>query len=237
MYTLPNYIDNAGVTLYAKWAINTFTLTYTAGENGSITGTTPQTVYYNASGSAVTAVPAANYHFVDWSDSPTANPRTDTAVASDISVTANFAIDTHTVTFNSNGGSAVSPITDVNYGATVTLPSVPTKTGYTFAGWFSDDTTFAVPFLESTAVTDTITIYAKWTADTYTVTFDANGNTGGTKPSDQTKTHDVTLVLAANTGTLVKTGYTFAGWNTLANGLGTSYAAGANCFRNTHLAD
>ena len=66
------------------------------------------------------------------------------------------------------------------------------------------------------------------TATSYTVTFDANGSTGGTKPSDQTKTHDVTLVLAANTGTLVKTGYTFAGWNTAADASGTSYAEGAN---------
>ena len=63
---------------------------------------------------------------------------------------------------------------------------------------------------------------------TYTVTYDANGSTGGTKPADQTKTHDVTLVLATNSGNLVKTGYTFSGWNTLANGTGIDYSVGAN---------
>lgn len=64
--------------------------------------------------------------------------------------------------------------------------------------------------------------------ETYTVTYDGNTNTSGTAPSAQTKTEDVTLVLRTNTGTLAKTGYTFDGWNTAANGSGTSYAVGAN---------
>jgi len=63
---------------------------------------------------------------------------------------------------------------------------------------------------------------------TYTITYDGNSNTGGTAPSPQTKTNDVALTLASNTGNLVRTGYTFAGWNTAANGLGTDYAAGAS---------
>jgi len=67
----------------------------------------------------------------------------------------------------------------------------------------------------------------------YTVTYDANGSTDGTKPDDQTKTYDVTLVLASNSGTLIKTGHAFAGWNTLANGTGTDYAEGANYTANT----
>ena len=75
----------------ANFAINTYTLTYTAGANGGITGTTPQTVNHGASGTAVTAVPTSGYHFVNWSDASTANPRTDTNVTANISVTANFA--------------------------------------------------------------------------------------------------------------------------------------------------
>jgi len=64
--------------------------------------------------------------------------------------------------------------------------------------------------------------------NTYTITYDANGATSGTVPSNQTKTQDVTLVLSTNVGTLAKTGYTFSGWNTTTNGSGTSYAEGAN---------
>ena len=71
----------------------THTLTYTAGAHGSITGTTSQTVNDGNSGSAVTAVADAGYHFLNWSDASTTNPRTDTNVTGDITVTANFAID------------------------------------------------------------------------------------------------------------------------------------------------
>jgi len=79
------------------------TLTYTAGTNGSISGTSPQTVNYGASGAMVTAVADTDYHFVNWSDGSTANPRTDVNVTSNISVTANFAI-TLNLTWDANAG-------------------------------------------------------------------------------------------------------------------------------------
>jgi uncharacterized repeat protein (TIGR02543 family) len=59
------------------------------------------------------------------------------------------------------------------------------------------------------------------------VTYDANGADSGTAPAAQTKTQGVDLTLAANTGNLAKTGHTFAGWNTAADGSGTDYAKGA----------
>jgi uncharacterized repeat protein (TIGR02543 family) len=59
------------------------------------------------------------------------------------------------------------------------------------------------------------------------VTYDGNGNTSGTVPASQLETIGFSVTLATNSGTLVKTGNTFAGWNTLANGTGTSYAEGA----------
>jgi len=82
----------ADVTVYAKWTINTFTLTYTAGAHGSVTGTSPQTVDYNTSGSEVTAVADANYYFVSWSDGVLTAARTDANVQADKSVTASFAL-------------------------------------------------------------------------------------------------------------------------------------------------
>lgn len=66
------------------------------------------------------------------------------------------------------------------------------------------------------------------TANSYAVAYNDNGSTSGTKPNNQVKAHDSNLVLAANSGGLVKTGYTFSGWNTSADGTGISYAAGAN---------
>ena len=79
----------ANGTLAVAW--NSYLLTYTAGANGTISGTSPQSVNYGASGSTVTAVPATNYYFAGWSDGSTANPRTDAAVTNSLSVTANFA--------------------------------------------------------------------------------------------------------------------------------------------------
>jgi uncharacterized repeat protein (TIGR02543 family) len=88
----------ANTTLYAKWALaSTYTLTYNADANGTITGTTPQTVYAGGNGTAVTAKPNTGYQFVKWSDNSTANPRTDSNVISNINVTASFELSTDTI--------------------------------------------------------------------------------------------------------------------------------------------
>jgi uncharacterized repeat protein (TIGR02543 family) len=71
-----------------------------------------------------------------------------------------------------------------------------------------------------------VTLYAKWTANsTFTVTYLGNGNTGGSIPIDSTNYEQgQTVTVMGNTGNLVKTGYAFAGWNTQADGSGTTYA-------------
>ena len=78
-------------TAVVNYALKSFTLKYSAGAGGSLTGNTNQTVLYGESGTAVTAVPATGYHFVQWSDGSTANPRTDTSVTANVDVTATFA--------------------------------------------------------------------------------------------------------------------------------------------------
>ena len=75
-------------TISASFAIDTYTLTYTPGAHGTISGASPQTVNWGASGSTVTAVPATGYHFVTWSDGLTTASRTDSSVTADLSVTA-----------------------------------------------------------------------------------------------------------------------------------------------------
>jgi uncharacterized repeat protein (TIGR02543 family) len=72
------------------------------------------------------------------------------------------------------------------------------------------------------------TVNVTYTAATYTVTYNANGGTGAASPASQNKTHDINLTPLATQGTLARTGYTFAGWNTAANGTGTDYPAGAS---------
>jgi uncharacterized repeat protein (TIGR02543 family) len=71
---------------------------------------------------------------------------------------------TYTVTFETNGGSSVLPISGIASGATVTLPQNPTKDAYRFDGWFQDNGTFLNEFTASTVVIADIKVYAKWTS-------------------------------------------------------------------------
>ena len=81
--------------------------------------------------------------------------------------------------------------------------------------------------VKSTVYYDTTVIQTLVVAP-HTIAYDGNGNTGGSVPTDSNKyTAGVTVIVLGNTGNLVKTGYTFTGWNTVANGSGTNYTAGA----------
>jgi thermitase len=121
-------------------AVDTYTLTYTAGANGTIRGTSQQTVTSGASGTAVTAVPNTGYHFTSWSDGWPTAARTDTNVTANKSVTANFAIDapsTYTLTYTAGAGgtiSGTSPQT-VNSGASGTQVTAVPNTGFHFVNW------------------------------------------------------------------------------------------------------
>ena len=98
----------ANVSVTANFAINTYTLTYTAGANGSISGTSPQTVNHGTNGTPVTAVPDTGYHFVDWSDGLLTAARADTNVTANVSVTANFAINTYTLTYTAGPNGSIT---------------------------------------------------------------------------------------------------------------------------------
>ena len=137
------------------------------------------------------------------------------------------------------------------HAAEVTLPT-PTREGYSFLGW-AESSTEASGVTGSYTPSADVTLYAIWEADTYTVSYDANGGTGA--PEAQTKTHDVALTLSsstptradeaagnysvtldlndgsANTSSLTAartTSFSFASWDTAQNGGGTSYAPGAS---------
>ena len=143
----------------------------------------------------------------------------------------------YAVTYDGNGntgGTAPTDSTSYETGQTVTVldnTGALVKTGNAFAGWNTladgSGTTYTVgqTFAMGSA---NVTLYAKWTTNpTYTVTYDGNGNTGGTAPTDSTNYETgQTVTVLDNTGALVKAGSTFAGWNTEAGGGGTTYTAG-----------
>jgi uncharacterized repeat protein (TIGR02543 family) len=155
-----NVTDNISVT--ANFAIDTFTLSYTAGPNGTISGDTTQTVAIWADGSAVTAIADTGYQFVSWSDGSIDNPRTDYEVTSDIDVMANFAF-LYTVSFNSQDGSTVTDQL-VASGGMVDYPVAPTKAGLYFAGWYKEATCDNIWHTRTDLISSNTTLYAKWNA-------------------------------------------------------------------------
>ena len=91
-------------------------------------------------------------------------------IKTDITLEAKWSDIVYTVTFDTDGGSTVNPIT-VKHGGTIILPDDPTKDGFTFAGWYLED---GSQFTSTTTIDSNITVKAKWTLNSYKVTFNTN---------------------------------------------------------------
>ncbi len=193
-------IDDATVTLYAVWEPKTYTVTFNS--NG---GSTVAAVEVNY-GEKVTA-PAAptrdGYKFVGWYVGETEFKFEETNITDNITITAKWVIKTYTVSFNSNGGSAVEAV-KVNHGEKVTAPKAPTKDGYLFAGWYLGETAYDF----NGVVTADVELTAEWTPIEYTISYVLNG---GTNADDAVTTFTVEseeITLLAPT----REGYSFDGW-------------------------
>ena len=132
----------------------------------------------------------------------------DTPVTGDITLTAKWNINKYTVTFNSYGGTPVPPAQKVEYGLTATKPATaPTKTGYTFDGWYLGDEKYDF----SDAVEQNITLYANWEKNIYTVTY-TDGVDGEEVFADQTYRVPFEDTTPAFKGNPTRDGYVFDGW-------------------------
>ena len=131
-----------------------------------------------------------------------------TPVTENITLTAKWNINKYTVTFNSYGGTPVPPAQEVEYGLTAAEPATaPTKTGYTFDGWYLGDEKYDF----SDAVEQNITLYANWEKNIYTVTY-TDGVDGEEVFADQTDRVPFEDTTPAFKGTKTRAGYVFAGW-------------------------
>jgi len=166
-YTFTNVTTD--FTISASFALNSYTLTYTAGPNGTISGTTPQTVNHDADGTLVTAVPNTGYHFVSWSDGYPTAARTDLNVIASKSVTASFAIDSYTLTYTAGADGSISGTTPqtVNHDADGTLVTAVPNTGYHFVSWSDGYPTAARTDLNVIA---SKSVTASFAIDTFTIT-------------------------------------------------------------------
>ena len=138
------------------------------------------------------------------------------------------ALPSYTVAYNANGGSGAPGSQTKWYGKTLTLSSTkPTRTGHTFKGW-ATSASGGIAYAPGASYTGNaaLTLYAVWEANTWPVTYDANGGDADSIPAAQTKTYGVTLVLSSTIPT--RTNYNFLGWSTSSSANTPEYQAGGN---------
>ncbi len=132
-------------------------------------------------------------------------------------------VTVHDVTFNMQGhGSAISKYSDVRYNNKISAPSAPSATGYTFGGWYKEEGCTNAWDFDNDVITAATTLYAKWTAKTYTVTLTNSGTGYGSGgQANLTATYDAAFPSAAMP--TAANGYAFMGYWSAANGTGTQF--------------
>ena len=189
------YTPTNNVTLYARWTANKYTITFD-GNGVAVTPSTKQVTYGQTYGT-LPAPTKPGYTFNGWYNGGNKVQSTDTVdITGNTTLTAQWLGAEYTVYFNPDGGNVSPTSKKVNnegqYGA---LPT-PTKTGYTFAGWYKDGTK-----IESTTKVETttdITLKAKWTAIKSTLTVNPNGGIWDGSSSSQTFTQDYNTTKTIN---------------------------------------
>ena len=198
------------ITLTAKWNINKYTVTFNS--YGGTPVPPAQEVEYGLTATKPDDPTLKGHTFAFWylgEDEQNATAYDfNTPVTENITLTAKWNINKYTVTFNSYGGTPVPPAQEVEYGLTATEPATaPTKTGYTFDGWYLGDEKYDF----SDAVEQNITLYANWEKNIYTVTY-TDGVDGEEVFADQTDRVPFEDPTPAFKGTKTRAGYVFAGW-------------------------
>ena len=184
---IPATMPAENMTLTAQWRINQYTITFDTDGGSAIA---PITQDYGTAIAAPAAPTKTGYTFANWDRAIPA-----TMPAENMTIKANWAVNQYTITFDTDGGSAIAPITQ-GYGTAITAPADPTKTGYTSAGW--DKT------IPATMPAGDMTITAQWAACDHT--------NSGNKP---TCTADATCTVCG--GTIEKLGHDWGDWTPSSN--------------------
>ena len=143
--TIMNEASHTAVIYYAQWKANQYTITFDTDGGSEIT---PITQDYASAVTAPAAPAKTGYTFAGWDkDIPTAMP------LNGLTVKALWTINQYTITFDTDGGSKIAPITQ-DYGTAVTTPADPTKPGYNFVGWDME--------IPETMPAEDLTIKAQW---------------------------------------------------------------------------
>ncbi len=231
-------IPVSNITLYAKWN-PVYTVTFDI--NGGSGSASVSNVTQNTFGGSVTlatqnTLTRTGFVFGGWNTASNGTGSNSSAGSSynpGSSITLYAKWDpVYTVTFNANGGSgsaSVSSVTQTSNGGNVTLASSGTLSysGYVFDGWNTQSDGNGTDYSQSSTYTPVvnITLYAVW-LEVFTVTFDANGGSGSASVVNVSQTIQGGSVNLASVGSLERSGYSFAGWQTTTTG-GTAYSANA----------
>ncbi|MDR0875859.1 MAG: InlB B-repeat-containing protein [Clostridiales Family XIII bacterium] len=234
----PNMPD-ADTTIYAKWSPILYRVNFTAANGGTLSGTTRYSniEYATDWSAAVTSIPkpvpeSGHYSFVGWTGpgmtKPVLAPVWPAAVTSNLTYTANFEADTHTVTYvgNEHTSGAVPGTTTHGHGtnATVKDPGDLARIGYTFFSWNTtpsgSGTSYAAGAKISKITADT-TLYAQWTASYFTVSYEPGGANVTGVPGGATVQAETAYTVSP--AIPARLGYTFTGW---AASIGGVYSGG-----------
>ncbi|NCB66879.1 MAG: hypothetical protein EOM48_12040, partial [Bacilli bacterium] len=220
-------------TLYAKWIANTYSVSFDKQEGGD--GTDSLSATYDSAMPAATAPTRTGYTFGGYYDgtSGTGNQYYNATMQSmrnwdKVNATTLYAKWVSTVTFDGQDATAEADpaartVTNTTGTDTVgSLPVAPVKTGYTFGGWFTHINGGGTEFTAGTEVNGNLTVYAKWTANSYTVTFNTQDGEGGSASVDAT--YGSAMPTATEPS---RTGYTFGGYYDGTGGTGKQYYSAA----------
>ena len=184
------YTKNEALTLYPVWNTNKYTITFDTNGGSEIA---PITQDYGTQITAPDNPTRKGYTFKGWDkEIPKTMP------AENITVKAQWEINQYTITFDTNGGSEIAPITQ-DYGTEITAPDNPTRKGYTFKGWDKE--------IPETMPAENITVKAQWEINQYTIAFDTNG---GSEIAPITQDYGTEITAPDNP---TRKGYTFKGWD------------------------
>ncbi|MGQ5393389.1 InlB B-repeat-containing protein [Paenibacillus sp. M.A.Huq-84] len=209
----------ADITYTAYYTQNSYTVSYAAGANGTISATSETVAYGNSPAAVPTVTPNTGYSFVGWSSDGGITKLTSTQVAlttvtADIAYTAYYTQNSYTVSYvaGANGTISATSETVAHGNSPAAVPMVTPNIGYTFAGWSSDggSTKLTSAQVGATIVTADITYTAYYTQNSYTVSYVAGAN-GTISATSETVAHGNSP--AAVPTVTPTTGYTFAGWS------------------------
>ena len=205
-YTFKGWYDNENLTgspvtaiggtetgnkeYWAKWEINQYTITFDTNGGSEIA---PITQDYGTKITTPADPTRKGYTFKGWDkEIPKTMP------AENMTVKAQWEINQYAITFDTNGGSEIAPITQ-DYGTKITTPADPTRKGYTFKGWDKE--------IPKTMPAENMTVKAQWEINQYAITFDTNG---GSEIAPITQDYGTKITTPADP---TRKGYTFKGWD------------------------